>query len=166
MITAEDDKRDHPIPQTALEFEDYFKKSENMNTNLEDIRSYKEAHVDKPDKTAAYKESVKAEHARHTRGTSPYTISIPMQVRIVMLRRIQITPGFNIADFLIDLTMQASAVPRTRGTPSIDISPPSDDLTNLGDEERGLPIKPHAVPLSVRSLLSNNPDNDTELQPT
>jgi ABC-type multidrug transport system ATPase subunit len=75
-------------------------------------------------------------------------------------------PGFNIADFLIDLTMQASAVPRTSGTPSIDISPPSDDLTNLGDEERGLPIMPHAVPLSVRSLLSNNPDDDTELQPT
>ena len=30
----------------------------------------------------------------------------------------------------------------------------------------GLPIIPHAVPLSVRSLLSNNLDDDTELQPT
>jgi hypothetical protein len=41
-----------------------------------------------------------------------------------------------------------------------------EDHTNLGDEERGLPIVPHAVPLSVRSILSNNLDDDTELQPT
>ena len=56
-------------------------------------------------------------------------------------------------------------MPRPSGTPSIDISPTSDDHTNLGDEERGL-IAPQAVPLSVRSLLSNNPDDETELQPT
>jgi hypothetical protein len=62
--------------------------------------------------------------------------------------------------------MRASAIPRPSGTPFIDISPPSDDHPNLGDEERGLPIVPHAVPLSVRSLLSNNPDEETELQPT
>jgi ATP-binding cassette, subfamily G (WHITE), member 2, SNQ2 len=113
MIAMEDDKRDHPIPQTALEFEEYFKNSEIMKMNLEDIRSYKAANVDKPDRTVAYKESAKAEHARHTRATvsksnfqscllfdrfffkqkSPYTISIPMQVQIVMLRRIQIIRG-------------------------------------------------------------------------
>jgi len=29
-----------------------------------------------------------------------------------------------------------------------------------------LPINPHAAPLCVRSLLSNNSDDDTELQPT
>jgi hypothetical protein len=40
-----------------------------------------------------------------------------------------------------------------------------EDHTNLGDEERGL-LVPHAVPLSVRSILSNNLDDDTELQPT
>ena len=66
----------------------------------------------------------------------------------------------------VDLTMQAIAVPRASGTPSIDISPALDDHTNLGDEERGLPILPHAVPLSVRSVLSNNPDDETELQRT
>lgn len=66
----------------------------------------------------------------------------------------------------VDLTMRASIVPRGSGTPTIDISPSSDDRTNLGDEERGLPIVPHSVPLSVRSLVSNNLDDDTELQPT
>ena len=69
MIAKEDDKRDHPIPQTAVEFEEYFKNSEIMKMNLEDIRSYKAMNVDKPDRTVAYKESAKAEHARHTRAT-------------------------------------------------------------------------------------------------
>ena len=64
----------------------------------------------------------------------------------------------------VDLTMRASVVPREM--PSINISPSLDDHTNLGDEERGLPIVPHTVPLSVRSILSNNLDDDTELQPT
>ena len=66
----------------------------------------------------------------------------------------------------VDLTMRASAVPRNSETPSNDILPTLEDHTNLGDEERGLPIVPHAVPFSVRSILSNNPDDDTELQPT
>ncbi|KAF8150148.1 hypothetical protein B0H34DRAFT_176981 [Crassisporium funariophilum] len=76
--------------------------------------------------------------------------------------------GFNIADFLIDLTMQASTAPRSSGSPStIDVSSPPTptDHTNLADEERGLglPLLPHSVPLSVRSLLSTNPDDETEL---
>ena len=62
--------------------------------------------------------------------------------------------------------MQASAVPRHSETPTFNISPSLEDHTNLGDEERGLPIVPHSVPLSVRSVLSNNLDDDTELQPT
>ena len=72
--TKADDNRspelgNHPIPQTALEFEEYYKNSEIMKINLEDIRSYKAENVDKPDRKNAYKESAKAEHARHTRRT-------------------------------------------------------------------------------------------------
>ena len=63
------DLRNHPIPQTVLEFEEYYKNSEIMKMNLEDIRSYKAENVDKPDRKVAYKESAKAEHARHTRRT-------------------------------------------------------------------------------------------------
>jgi ATP-binding cassette subfamily G (WHITE) protein 2 (SNQ2) len=63
------DLRNHPIPQTALEFEEYYKNSEIMKMNLQDIRLYKEENVDKPDRKVAYKESAKAEHARHTRRT-------------------------------------------------------------------------------------------------
>ena len=56
----------YPIPKTAFEFEEYYKNSGIMKMNLEDIRSYKAENVDKK---AAYKESAKAEHARHTRRT-------------------------------------------------------------------------------------------------
>ncbi|KIM40694.1 hypothetical protein M413DRAFT_446097 [Hebeloma cylindrosporum] len=78
-------------------------------------------------------------------------------------------PGFNIADFLIDLTMQASFEPRSTdsSTPAeLDLGQSPSDNSNLGDAERGLPIVPHSVPLSVRSLLSSNPEDETELRPT
>lgn len=49
----------------------------------------------------------------------------------------------------------------------LDISPPGGDSTdNIGDAERGLSLMPHSVPISVRSLVSTNPDDETELQPT
>ncbi|KAJ6544972.1 hypothetical protein DFH09DRAFT_1040442 [Mycena vulgaris] len=76
-------------------------------------------------------------------------------------------PGFNIADFLIDMTMHATLDGRSSSTddsPSLEPSSPSEDVTNLGDEERGL-RQPQAVPLSVRSRGSSSPDNDeTELR--
>ncbi|PPQ92595.1 hypothetical protein CVT25_007287 [Psilocybe cyanescens] len=76
-------------------------------------------------------------------------------------------PGFNIADFLIDLTMHASIdAPASSSSTPVDISPPSGESTNVGDAERGLSVMPHSVPLSVRSILSANPDDETELQPT
>jgi len=78
--------------------------------NLEDIRSYKEANVNKPDRKIAYKESAKAEHAHHTRRTSPYTISIPMQVRIAMLRRIHIIRGNYTAQALSTMTFVLQAI--------------------------------------------------------
>ncbi|KAF8153344.1 pleiotropic drug resistance ABC transporter [Crassisporium funariophilum] len=88
-----DEKKSRPIPQTAVEFEEYYKNSEIRKINLEDIAAYKKDNVDKHDKVVAYRESAKSEHARHARHQSPYTISVPMQVRIVMVRRMQIMKG-------------------------------------------------------------------------
>jgi len=60
--------------------------------------------------------------------------------------------------------MHATTGPRSTGSGTpIDISTPADD-SNLGDAERGLPLAPRSVPLSVRSLVSNNVDDETELQ--
>ncbi|KAK0205010.1 hypothetical protein DFS33DRAFT_1373581 [Desarmillaria ectypa] len=76
-------------------------------------------------------------------------------------------PGFNIADFLIDLTMHASMTSTPRiDSPSLEPSSPTEDTSNLGDEERGL--RRQAVPLSVRSHPSSStsspPGDETELQ--
>ena len=49
----------------------------------------------------------------------------------------------------VDLAMRTSAIPLNSEVPSINVSPTLEDHTNLGDEERGLPIVPHTVPLSV-----------------
>ncbi|KAF7981305.1 hypothetical protein HWV62_34233 [Athelia sp. TMB] len=69
-------------------------------------------------------------------------------------------PGFNIADYLIDLTMNADKPTR----PSVTITPPSgEDDTNIPDEERAL----SAHPLSVRSssgLSTDVAEEETELR--
>ncbi|KAF7324655.1 ABC transporter protein [Mycena kentingensis (nom. inval.)] len=75
-------------------------------------------------------------------------------------------PGFNIADFLIDLTMHASLDERlsTNGSSPLEPASPHDDLTNLADEERGL-LRQAPLPLSTRSRGSASPDNEeTELR--
>ncbi|KAG6822681.1 hypothetical protein H0H93_005085 [Arthromyces matolae] len=58
---------------------------------------YSAQFVGKVDHATAYMQSAVAEHAKHTRPASPYMISIPMQVRAVMLRRVQILRGNMLA---------------------------------------------------------------------
>lgn len=61
------ERRGKPIPQTALEFEEYYQNSEIKKINQADIASYKADFVGKQDLASAYKASAKAEHSRHTR---------------------------------------------------------------------------------------------------
>ncbi len=58
-----------------------------------DINAYFKEFVGHPERALVYKESATAEHATTQSKGSPYTISIPMQVRAVMLRRLQILRG-------------------------------------------------------------------------
>lgn len=81
------------IPSTSEEFERYYWHSSIMRENLEDMASFREQNVGKKDLISAYRQSAKAEHARHVQKQSPYTISIPMQIRSVMGRRVQIQAG-------------------------------------------------------------------------
>ncbi|TFK38227.1 pleiotropic drug resistance ABC transporter [Crucibulum laeve] len=81
------------LPRTADEFANYFKKSPLGEANRNEIRAYKDAHVGSEEKAHAYRESAWAERAHHSNKKSPYTISIPMQARAVMLRRVQILLG-------------------------------------------------------------------------
>lgn len=89
-----------PAPGTALEFAEYFKRSEFGRANREDMDAYRAEFTDKPDRAHAYKQSARSERAKRARQASPYTISIPMQVRAVMTRRVQIIKG-NMAEQII-----------------------------------------------------------------
>jgi ATP-binding cassette subfamily G (WHITE) protein 2 (SNQ2) len=82
-----------PPPNNAAEFEDYYQKSAIKQQNRDGMAAYRKEFVGQPDRVSAYRQSAWAEHAKHTRTTSSYTISIPMQVRAVMARRVQILKG-------------------------------------------------------------------------
>ncbi|KAF8905939.1 pleiotropic drug resistance ABC transporter [Gymnopilus junonius] len=99
-----------PIPQTASEFGEYYRKSDICRMNREDIAAYKRDFVEQRERSEAFKAGAKAEHARHTRRKSPYTISIPMQVRIVMIRRVQIMKGNLTSQSLTLITFVLQAV--------------------------------------------------------
>ncbi|KAF8624325.1 hypothetical protein AX17_007154 [Amanita inopinata Kibby_2008] len=99
-----------PLPQTAAEFEAYYRHSDTGKWNHDDLGAYKRDFVYHRERAEYYKESVVAEHARHARLASPYTISIPMQVRIVMLRRVQILKGSWVAQALQITTFVIQAI--------------------------------------------------------
>jgi ATP-binding cassette, subfamily G (WHITE), member 2, SNQ2 len=82
-----------PLPSNAAEFEAYYQKSDIKAQNKEDMAAYRSEFVGHPDRVSAYRQSAWAEHARHLRTGSSYTISIPMQVRAVMGRRVKILKG-------------------------------------------------------------------------
>ena len=90
-MVRQDFKR--PVPQTAAEFASAFLASEASVANRLDIDVYFKEFVGHPERALAYKESATAEHATTQRKGSAYTISIPMQARAVMLRRLQILRG-------------------------------------------------------------------------
>ncbi|KAL0067761.1 FAD-dependent urate hydroxylase [Marasmius tenuissimus] len=68
-------------------------------------------------------------------------------------------PGFNIADYLIDLTVNATiSSPVSRQSTTLEPPTPT-DASNLGDEERGLGTQ--AVPLAVRAQSSSPEEEGT-----
>ncbi|KAF8069190.1 pleiotropic drug resistance ABC transporter [Lyophyllum atratum] len=81
------------MPRSADEFAEHFLRSPLAQRNREDMAEYKVVSVGVPERAIAYKKSVKAEHAKTARKKSPYTISIPMQARAVIKRRVQILVG-------------------------------------------------------------------------
>jgi ATP-binding cassette subfamily G (WHITE) protein 2 (SNQ2) len=81
------------VPQTAEEFASAFLASSAAVENRVDMDSYRKEFVGKPERVIAYRESATAEHATTSRKGSAYMISIPMQTRAVMQRRLQILRG-------------------------------------------------------------------------
>ena len=87
-------------PRNAIEFSDYFQRSELAELNRQDMAAYRAEFIDTPKRASLYIESAQAEHARCTRTGSPYIISIPMQARALMLRRLQIIRGAKAAQII------------------------------------------------------------------
>ncbi|KAH8101733.1 pleiotropic drug resistance ABC transporter [Cristinia sonorae] len=101
---------ENKVPRTASEFADYYFASEVAAENRADMESYREEHVDKDHKRQSYRQSVAQAHAQHTRRKSPYITSIPMQVRALMIRRVQILKGGFIAPLIQMMTFVAQAI--------------------------------------------------------
>jgi ATP-binding cassette subfamily G (WHITE) protein 2 (SNQ2) len=80
----------------------YFLASPLGQANRQSIEDYRHLCVDKPERKEAYRLSAVMEHARHAPKSNSYTISIPMQVRAVMVRRVQIIKG-DIVSQLVQL---------------------------------------------------------------
>ncbi|KAJ7852077.1 ABC-2 type transporter-domain-containing protein [Mycena olivaceomarginata] len=81
-------------PRTSAELAQRFLESPIMARNVDDINAYKmECAPGSTERIEKYKRSAEAEHAKGARRSSPYTESIPMQARAVMLRRVQILMG-------------------------------------------------------------------------
>jgi ATP-binding cassette subfamily G (WHITE) protein 2 (SNQ2) len=98
------------IPQTPAEFASSFLASGAANENRMDMDSYREEFVGKPERAIAYRESVTAEHATTARKGSSFTISIPMQTRAVMLRRVQILRGNLTTELVVVITFITQAI--------------------------------------------------------
>ena len=81
------------VPRTADEFVEYYRKSNVWQANKEDMNGYLNEFVGKPKRASAYRDSALAEHATTSDKKSSYVISIPMQTRAVMVRRLQILKG-------------------------------------------------------------------------
>ena len=81
------------VPRTADEFAEHYRKSNIWQINEEDMDAYLAEFVGKPQRASAYRDSAWAEHATTSSKKSPYVISIPMQTRAVMVRRLQILKG-------------------------------------------------------------------------
>ena len=80
-------------PRTAAEFAEIFAASEAGKENRADIQEYRHQYLEKPDRKEAYRMSAHHELAKTSRKKSAYMISIPLQARAVMMRRLQILRG-------------------------------------------------------------------------
>lgn len=71
----------------------YFKTSTYGELNRSSINSYYDLYVNKPELKRTYDASATSERSRYALNSESYTLSIPMQIRLVMRRRWQILRG-------------------------------------------------------------------------
>ncbi|KAJ3454529.1 hypothetical protein MRS44_013129 [Fusarium solani] len=77
------------VPRTAAEFAEYWRRSQDYEKLKADISAYEREHPLGKDTGKQFQESHEKQQARHTRPTSPYLLSIPMQIRLCLRRAFQ-----------------------------------------------------------------------------
>jgi ATP-binding cassette subfamily G (WHITE) protein 2 (SNQ2) len=99
------------VPRTPEEFVAYWNKSQEGQANRTDAEAYIRAPEDHlTAKGQHYKESARAERATTASRKSAYTVSLAMQVRGIMLRRIQILRGNMAAQIVMNVVFMIQAV--------------------------------------------------------
>ncbi|CAE6431284.1 unnamed protein product, partial [Rhizoctonia solani] len=103
------------VPRTAEEFATRWVSSPEGQSNRTEVEGYMRAPQDHIDKLHQdYKQSARAERATTMSRKSAYTVSIAMQVRAIILRRVQIirgdiaTPAITVASFVIQALIMGS----------------------------------------------------------
>jgi ATP-binding cassette subfamily G (WHITE) protein 2 (SNQ2) len=87
----------------------HFHASQLGHLNRQAIEEYRVFYVDNPGCKASYRQSALMEYSRHAPKNNSYTISITMQLRAVMILRVQIIKGDFTAQavqLLYDLSYQ------------------------------------------------------------
>ena len=92
---------ENSVPRTPGEFAKHYHESKVWQMNQEDMAAYFRESVGKPQRASDYMESARAEHATTSNKKSPYVISIPMQTRAVIIRRLQILKGSLAGQILV-----------------------------------------------------------------
>ncbi|EGO01341.1 hypothetical protein SERLA73DRAFT_159769 [Serpula lacrymans var. lacrymans S7.3] len=118
------------VPRSSSEFEEYYRRSDIMNINEKDMASFRDQVFGKDHLVASYKASAKADQSRHTFDSSPYTISIPMQVRAVMTRRVQILKGSWTAQLINTMAFILQAI--ILGTTFLKLAPATSAFYSRG----------------------------------
>lgn len=99
------------VPRTAEEFAARWAESPEGQANRADAESYLKAPENHAsEKGQQYKESARAERATTMSSKSPYTVSLMMQVRGIMLRRVQIMRGDLAAPAITTLSFVIQAL--------------------------------------------------------
>jgi ATP-binding cassette subfamily G (WHITE) protein 2 (SNQ2) len=113
-----------PIPHTADEFEAYYMDSEVRKWNLEDMAAYKRDFVDSKEVAAAFEESAKEEHARHTRRQVCFG---SLSARIGMLMQLNIEPIYDLTSYA---GQDRAAEARADHEGQLDCTGPPDDVSS------------------------------------
>ncbi|GJN70075.1 hypothetical protein PLICBS_004127 [Purpureocillium lilacinum] len=81
--------REEQVPRTATEFADHWKSSTDYHRLTAEMERYECENALGHDGAEQFKENHEKQQARHTRASSPYVLSVPMQIRLYLRRAFQ-----------------------------------------------------------------------------